>query len=486
MSLDMPAIPTPEDAANMLSDDAMEVPEFDIAHPDVPSTRRTPVLVTPENSNGSLQLESNGSFQPMQSIAPPPPVLTVASSSSSPNAVSILDSSASQEVQPEIKKYWSARTLLPNGLFGRRAPSSVAEAQVEIIKTLREELDLQKEISSRYQMDLDSRDALVEILSARVEYAETELEQWVKEEEGQYTLIQDLKRQLRNLERSCNQLRAVTGFTKVEELSGGNISDEASERALTTLRNRISHLEEENERLQGEAERNIEALSDAREQVNLLKSHLNQDDHAEESNILRVLEERNELREKIADLEAADESQRKEIDELQAENVRLQQTIFDERKTHKASSEAWLAERDELLSKLAEAQSGNVSNTTAEHGNSQLRILQEELEAQWERTERAEETIKSLEKENTGFKATIRSLEEKFVNDDVNNISELEQINQDLANQLNDILASQQALEEERDQVCLLRVIFVSSCLLTMVVYRFLPSCMLLDNMLKT
>ncbi|CAG8608722.1 16618_t:CDS:2, partial [Acaulospora colombiana] len=142
------------------------------------------------------------------------------------------------------------------------------------------------------------------------------------------------------------------------------------------------------------------------------------------------------------------------IDELQAENTRLQQTLLDERIAHDTASEAWHVERDELLSKLVDAQVGNVSNGTPKHdSNSQLKILQEELEAQWERTEKAEETIKSLHQENNTLKGTLRSLQEKLGDDDVNNFLELEQAHQELVNQLNDILASQQALEEERDQI---------------------------------
>ncbi|CAG8727101.1 2253_t:CDS:1, partial [Acaulospora colombiana] len=297
MSLDMPAIPTPEDAGNMLSDDAMEVPEFDIAQPDVPSTRRIHVSLTPDNSNGSLQLESNGSFQ-----ATKPPARIPSTSTTSPNGpqniTAVPSPSTSDEIRPEPKRYWSTGGLFPTGLFGRRVPSSVTEAQADIIKTLREELNLQKEISSRYQMDLDSRDALVEILSARVEYAETELEQWMSEEDGQYALIQDFKKQLYSLERSCGQLRATAGINRDEELSEISISDAASQQALKTLRNRIKHLEEQNDLLQRESEQNIQALAYARGEVDLLKSHLDQDEYTEGSNILRVLEERSNLREK--------------------------------------------------------------------------------------------------------------------------------------------------------------------------------------------
>jgi hypothetical protein len=76
--------------------------------------------------------------------------------------------------------------------------------------------------------------------------------------------------------------------------------------------------------------------------------------------------------------------------------------------------------------------------------NDQMRFLQEELEAQWERTEKAEEELKNLRKENAELKASVMRIQDGERSED---------INAELADRLNEMLSSQQALEEERDQV---------------------------------
>lgn len=73
-----------------------------------------------------------------------------------------------------------------------------------------------------------------------------------------------------------------------------------------------------------------------------------------------------------------------------------------------------------------------------------MRFLQEELEAQWERTEKAEEELTKLRNQNGELKATVTRLQEGERSED---------INAELADQLNEMMASQQALEEDRDQV---------------------------------
>jgi septal ring factor EnvC (AmiA/AmiB activator) len=73
-----------------------------------------------------------------------------------------------------------------------------------------------------------------------------------------------------------------------------------------------------------------------------------------------------------------------------------------------------------------------------------MRFLQEELEAQWERTEKAEEELKNLRKENVELKASVMRIQDGQGGED---------INAELADRLNEMLSGQQVLEEERDQV---------------------------------
>jgi chromosome segregation ATPase len=221
--------------------------------------------------------------------------------------------------------------------------------------------------------------------------AETELEEACAVEEEQYELIKAFRRQLGSLERAVGRINV-----------NGNMS---------------------------------------RQEVRSLRSNQSVDanGNADESQVLRLMEERDELVEEVA---------------------RLQKARSDDQ-------EGWNEEKYDLLTKLgeAEAEAADSSNTTksqtpargngngnlTENDREQMRLLQEELEAQWERTEKASEELRVLRKENAELKSAVTALQEK--NGEGEDFEELESTNQELANQLNDVLAAQQALEEERDQV---------------------------------
>jgi hypothetical protein len=375
MSLDMPPIPLPEEGSHMLSDDAIEVPEFE-------DREQTAASKLGDSRSGlRLKLEASPPGQPQHTALPSPvePATVYSTPVTTPTA-------------GNTTSYWSARSWLPP-LFNNTpvAPTTLISAQESLIASLREELTLQKCITTQYAADLDSRDEFIDILCARVEVAETELEEACAVEEEQYELIRAFRRQLGSLERAVGRINV-----------NGNMS---------------------------------------RQEVRSLRSNQSVDanGNADESQVLRLMEERDELVEEVA---------------------RLQKARSDDQ-------EGWNEEKYDLLTKLgeAEAEAADSSNTTksqtpargngngnlTENDREQMRLLQEELEAQWERTEKASEELRVLRKENAELKSAVTALQEK--NGEGEDFEELESTNQELANQLNDVLAAQQALEEERDQV---------------------------------
>jgi hypothetical protein len=308
MSLDMPPIPPPQDASNMLSDDAVEVPEL----PSRDSTQDESL------KQGSVRADvDQSSFMP----APPGmlPKTPVKSRSPEPEASSVADTTS----------YWTARSLFPFFRSSSSSPTSTSpnaptkshinfNIHLELIAALREELDLQKKMNKQIELDLDNRDQLVEILCMRVETAEDELEEWRTDGKEQNKVVGTLKKQLISLEKMCTKLQGMDLCvdTRDESIRSVSVSDEASAQALKTLKERIRSLEEEKRDLSKDA-------GNAREELAVLRERLKngEDDN---SDIVGLIDERNELREQIAALEEVDGLQRQEIEELQR---KLRETV---------------------------------------------------------------------------------------------------------------------------------------------------------------
>ena len=352
MSLDMPPIPLPDEGegSHMLSDDVIEVPEFSAK----------------DSSSSSLQLKLADSPPAQPAKLSPPPTSQSATS------------------------FFSAPSWLPPLFSSSRpvSPQTLLDAQTQLIASLREELSVQKDITSQYAVDLDNRDEFIDILCARVEVAETELELCTAEEEEQYATILAFKKQLVSLERAIKKI-------KLEADTSGRLDGDQS-------------LQEKIRRLEDEAAERAEALANARDDLELLRANVSREENGDDSAVLRLMDERDELREEVAKLQSAQSD-----------------------KEDQSTTEA-----------------------NANPNNAQMKLLQEELEAQWERTEKASEEMQALRKENGELKARCAALQEK--NGEGESVVELEQMNQELATQLNNILAAQQALEEERDLVCYL------------------------------
>jgi hypothetical protein len=286
----------------MLSDDAVEVPEL----PSRDSTQDESL------KQGSVRTDvDQSSFMP----APPGmlPKTPVKSRSPDPEAPS---------VTAETTSYWTARSLFPFFCSSSQPPTSTSpnsptkseinlNVYLQLITTLREELDLQKKMNKQIELDLDNRDQLVEILCMRVENAEDELEEWRKDGQEQNKVVGTLKKQLISLEKMCTKLQGMDlpMDNRDESILSVSVSDEASAQALKTLKERIRSLEEDKRDLSTDA-------ANAREELEALRERLKngEDDN---SDIVGLIDERNELREQVAALEEVDGLQRREIEELQ-------------------------------------------------------------------------------------------------------------------------------------------------------------------------
>jgi predicted nucleic acid-binding Zn-ribbon protein len=152
----------------------------------------------------------------------------------------------------------------------------------------------------------------------RVETAEDELEEWRTDGKEQNKVVGTLKKQLISLEKMCIKLQGMDLCvdTRDESIRSVSVSDEASAQALKTLKERIRSLEEEKRDLSKDA-------GNAREELAVLRERLKngEDDN---SDIVGLIDERNELREQIAALEEVDGLQRQEIEELQR---KLRETV---------------------------------------------------------------------------------------------------------------------------------------------------------------
>ncbi|CCA66473.1 hypothetical protein PIIN_00158 [Serendipita indica DSM 11827] len=439
VSLDMPAIPLPENASGMLSDDAIEVPDELPYDEEVVSARKASAhslleqlsaALSPPSKTNAIQPDYSqlSVVAPIRSSSPPSPVVAEVSSPLESSPVTRHDSTS----------YWTPRSLIPDFFASRSTPSSTFEAQQELITSLREQISVYQELNAKYQVDIDNRDEMVEILSMRVEIAETELESWHADEAEQHATIQRLKKQLDSLSQMCSRLE-LAELERSHFSEQGSITDEAGSRVLKTLRSRIHVLEEANRQLEDDLHAGRNELIATREELEFVRS--NNSARSPEAN-----EEHAELQEKVTALEHVDDLQRAEIRQLQEEVARLQRVNKEQKDAHAAD----VARMKEEIHELETKGDTSVDGTSGAQRD-QIRMLQEELESQWTRTEKATDKIKQLEKENSELRATVEKLQEKSVGHDF--LETIEYTKQELIEQINESRAVQQMLEEDKDQV---------------------------------
>jgi chromosome segregation ATPase len=244
--------------------------------------------------------------------------------------------------------------------------------------------------------DLDSRDGLVELLSERCDTAEAELWAWRKHGVKHSHVVRTLETRITELEKVCTHLQDEVDQSRSESLKR-RIMDKASGKALKTLHRQISTLEGQNQELVLRSEERearigeLEASSDARAELEQLKVYI---DELEGTNA--------ELREQLE----------------------LQPAAKGQEELHK------------VVNKLEK----------------ELATTKDELDAQWDRTERSQDRISKLEEEKAELKRSVGDLRRDRDSKDLR-IDELEALNFELDAQVSDAAQHAQQLEAEHEKV---------------------------------
>ena len=436
MSLDMPPIAS-SSAAGLMSNDPIEIIEYDLAHSDGSHSHRSsmsrtavghslgysPVASTIRSVHSSRsaqapranisssmvedevdEAESQGPARSfLGSIAnitwSTPPIPGAFNFSSFFTHANMSDSSSSSgSSSPKTSPTTLPALELATEPDLDDEASAIINAQSELIRSLREQLAVQADLSTQFEVDLDSRDELVEILSERCDTAEVELSHWREHGEKESRAMRIMKKQIIELEKMCTRLQDEVDQSRGESLER-SIMDEVSGQALKTLHRQISTLESQNREL-------------------LLHS----EDREEKLRELEASEE---------DARVELEQQRLYIDQLEGSNAEL---------------------REQLASQPAAGGQGDL-HKDARKLERDLAITQDELNAQWRRTEETEEKILKLQNERTDLKCKVEDLRRDLDSKDLR-IEELEASNRELEAQVGDTDQHTQQLEAEHEKVC--------------------------------
>jgi hypothetical protein len=327
--------------------------------------------------------------------------------------------------------FYTPGTLLPpsppTAVVGHvRKPSK----EDDLIWSLRTQLALQQELCAQYEVDLGARDALVSVLTQRVETAD-------KENEKRRGVVRGWKKKVHELERLCRNLEEEVDRSREESLER-SVMDEASGEALRQLHGQIAGLERE----KGELVRNSLVILDPsarvkemEEEVAKLREELQQRDEAVDDlqEDLRTAQEQIELLNTVGAID----------DESRIAGIAA---ASEEQERHRQAHQGWEEERRALCRRGEEATKALAKK------EQEMAVLREELEVQWKNTERMGESMEQLKEERNVLQSEVVALEAKIEsmelewNDADNRRSEAE-------NTLHDAFAEKEAMEQEKAQV---------------------------------
>lgn len=464
MSLDMPPIAS-SSAAGLMSDDPIEIVEYDLARSDGSSTHRSslsrtavghslgssPMPSTIRSAHSSMEPTTPASVLRSGHSQPFSPSVVSARSAQAPGAnlsLSIVEDEVDEpEPQAPARSFlgslanitWStppipgafnfssffthANTSSASSSSGSSSPktpspkslptlelasepdlddeaSAIINAQSELICSLREQVAAQADLSAQFELDLDSQDELVELLSERCSTSEAELSHWREHGEKQSRAMRIMKKRIAELEKMCTRLQDEVDQSRSESIER-SIVDEASGQALKTLHRQISTLEGQNQEL-------------------VLHSE--------------------EMEARMRELEASEEDARAELEQLHIHIDELEEV------------NAELREQLEL--QPAAKEQGDLHKVVRKV-EKELEMTKEELEAQWERTEKTEERLSKLLEEKADLKHEVEVLQRDLNSKDLR-IEELEALNLELDAQVGDADQHTQQLEAEHGRVCCL------------------------------
>ena len=335
---------------------------------------------------------------------------------------------------------------------------SISNEEAEVLKAKLEELNNQ----------LSEKDNLIAQKDGRVGELETQIEELNSQVNNLTQQLSDLNNTIAELDKEKESLTAELAPYKVESSSEDDkVTIENLTNEKHVLNKTIARIEEDNNRLYAEAEELEKAIEDGRFLVQELESEL---DSIKTSNAKDVAEKEARISELEAQLAEANSSEDNSelVSELQSKKETLESELAESKKTFeeqlneiKNTNEVLESKNTELQGKITELETkvNEASNNSAEVNELMEKISTLEADKQELETKISEEkskveedskisgeTIASLEGKIAELEGTIAEMKE-------NAEEQLEIARLEIQEQLNEAIASKEALTSERDEL---------------------------------
>jgi chromosome segregation ATPase len=296
-----------------------------------------------------------------------------------------------------------------------------------------------------------------------VELLGTKLKEAERVENQRKTALRGWKKKVQELEKACRYLEEEVDSSRQMSMER-SVMDEASGEALRMLHRQIAALERERgeqlkrEHMMREEIETLETLVKERsDDVLELKETLWNRDESERE-LSRGM---NEVKAQVDEMGNVSMAYIDE-DELRRLREEKEQATEAEKNRHRVVELQWQQEKEELIVKL---EGLNAERTAWEEDLEKAKLqlkardeeyetLKAELEAQWSHTEQMSEKIGELEKERDELKLHVEDLESRISSMEVE-WNESENKKTELENEIQELWNLREALEKDRDQVCI-------------------------------
>jgi len=371
---------------------------------------------------------------------------------SKPNGTIYFTPEVGKSPFPEMSASMAPSKIIPEPSL---PPNVEKYTHDELVSVLYQQLSIQNELASQFEVDLAARDELVTILSTQLQNSEGTLVKYRREVEKRQAAMRALRRKVADLEKLCRGLEEEVERSR-EESFDRSVMDEASEGALVVLHGSIGQLKGELEKVREEGVQERESMKKEIQNLSAERDALLEKEKAFQVSLEDQKVEMEHLRSELSEASEAQDTVVSLRQQLEEKESRLE----DEREHFRLKEEGWEADRNDLEVRLEAARSehvaydGNVDGLqqAINEKDEELRILREELEAQWTNVEKADERIKSLEGEKEGLTKSVQALDAK-VEELGAQWREAEAKRTELEEELNEAWAIKEELEQERDHV---------------------------------
>uniref|UniRef100_A0A8H7XXY7 Uncharacterized protein n=1 Tax=Psilocybe cubensis TaxID=181762 RepID=A0A8H7XXY7_PSICU len=358
--------------------------------------------------------------------------------------------------------YYTPQTMIPTtppkGAIKHNRKTSKEE---NLIISLQTQLSVSTELCAQYEADLKARDELVELLSKKLSDAE-------KDDARKKNALRSWKKKVQELEKACRLLEETVEDSRQESMER-SVMDEASGEALRMLHRRIASLESEKQ----EWERREHALREEVETLEVLVKERSEDVQNLKENLWNRDESERELKEGIREAKEQIEMMGNisvgvfDEEELRRLLMEKEQKTSEETHRFKTLEFALRQELEELKLKCEglEVQKANCEEQVEDLKKQQkardeeFATLKNELEAQWEHTEKATDKILLLEREKVELaderdaaKADLAELEVRITNMEVE-WNESENKRNELEAELQEMWNVKETLEKDREEL---------------------------------